>query len=55
MCLGVRDPRRNGATGRTIGFLIAAVVVLAVFVGLELRSTAPLVPFGIFRLRTLTA
>src|SRR5207249_169209 len=47
-------PDVGWATGRTIGFLIAAVVVLAVFVALELRSTAPLVPFGIFRLRTLT-
>ena len=49
-----KAPDVGWATGRTIGLLIAAVAVLAVFVGLELRSSAPLVPFGIFRLRTLT-
>jgi EmrB/QacA subfamily drug resistance transporter len=39
---------------QTIGLLALAVVLLAAFVAIELRSAAPLVPFRIFRLRTLT-
>ncbi|HZO62216.1 MAG TPA: DHA2 family efflux MFS transporter permease subunit, partial [Gaiellaceae bacterium] len=49
-----KAPDVGWATGRTIGLLLASVAVLAVFVGLELRSSAPLVPFDIFRIRTLT-
>jgi EmrB/QacA subfamily drug resistance transporter len=48
-----KAPDVGWATGRTIGLLIAAVVILAAFVVWELRTTAPLVPFGIFRIRTL--
>jgi EmrB/QacA subfamily drug resistance transporter len=39
---------------QTIGLLAVAVALIAVFVAIELRSRAPLVPFRIFRLRTLT-
>jgi EmrB/QacA subfamily drug resistance transporter len=39
---------------QTIGLLALAVVLLAAFVAIELRSPQPLVPFRIFRLRTLT-
>jgi EmrB/QacA subfamily drug resistance transporter len=39
---------------QTIGLLAVAVVLIAAFVVIELRSDAPLVPFRIFRLRTLT-
>ena len=39
---------------KIIGLLALAVVLLAAFVAIELRSQAPLVPFRIFRLRTLT-
>jgi EmrB/QacA subfamily drug resistance transporter len=39
---------------QTIGLLALAVVLLAAFVVIELRSHAPLVPFRIFRIRTLT-
>jgi EmrB/QacA subfamily drug resistance transporter len=39
---------------QTIGLLALAVVLLAIFVGIELRSDSPLVPFRIFRIRTLT-
>ncbi len=39
---------------QTIGLLALAVVLLAAFVAIELRSDAPLVPFRIFRIRTLT-
>jgi EmrB/QacA subfamily drug resistance transporter len=36
-------------TGQTLGLLGAAVVLLAVFLALEARIAAPLVPLGIFR------
>jgi EmrB/QacA subfamily drug resistance transporter len=49
-----KAPDVGWATGRTIGLLIASIVILAAFVGWEMRTTAPLVPFGIFRIRTLT-
>ena len=49
-----KAPDVGWATGRTIGLLFASVVILAAFVVWELRTTAPLVPFGIFRIRTLT-
>src|SRR6266550_1023286 len=48
-------PNVGWATGRTIGLLIASAVILAAFVVWELRTTAPLVPFGIFRIRSLLA
>jgi len=38
---------------QTIGLLALTAGLLAVFVAVELRSAAPLVPFRIFRLRTL--
>ncbi|HEX8074821.1 MAG TPA: MFS transporter [Thermoleophilaceae bacterium] len=41
-------------SARTISLLAAAVALIAAFVAIEHRSTAPLVPFRIFRLRTLT-
>jgi EmrB/QacA subfamily drug resistance transporter len=49
-----KAPDVGWATGRTIGLLIASVAILAVFVAWELRAPAPLVPFSIFSLRTLT-
>jgi len=49
-----KAPDVGWATGRTIGLLLASIVILGVFVVWELRSSAPLVPFGIFRIRTLT-
>jgi EmrB/QacA subfamily drug resistance transporter len=39
---------------RTIGLLIVAVLLLLAFVFVERRSRAPLVPFSIFRVRTIT-
>jgi EmrB/QacA subfamily drug resistance transporter len=39
---------------QTIGLLALAAVLLAAFVAIELRAAAPLVPFRIFRMRTLT-
>jgi EmrB/QacA subfamily drug resistance transporter len=39
---------------KTVSLLAASVALIAVFIAIELRSKAPLVPFRIFRLRTLT-
>ena len=39
---------------QTVGLLALAAALIAAFVAIELRSQAPLVPFRIFRLRTLT-
>ncbi len=41
-------------SAQTIGLLGAAAVLIAAFVAIELRSDSPLVPFRIFRVRTLT-
>jgi EmrB/QacA subfamily drug resistance transporter len=49
-----KAPDVGWATGRTIGLLFASLVILGAFVVWELRTTAPLVPFSIFRIRTLT-
>jgi EmrB/QacA subfamily drug resistance transporter len=49
-----KAPDVGWATGRTIGLLVASVLVIGAFVAWELRASAPLVPFGIFRIRTLT-
>jgi EmrB/QacA subfamily drug resistance transporter len=39
---------------KIIGLLTLAAALIGAFVAIELRSRAPLVPLGIFRLRTLT-
>jgi EmrB/QacA subfamily drug resistance transporter len=39
---------------QTLGLLALSAALLAAFVSIELRSQAPLVPFRVFRLRTLT-
>jgi MFS family permease len=39
---------------KIVALLAVGAVLLAAFVAIEQRSAAPLVPFGIFRLRTLT-
>jgi EmrB/QacA subfamily drug resistance transporter len=41
-------------SAKIVSLLASAVVLLAVFVAIELRSRAPLIPFRIFRVRTLT-
>ncbi len=49
------DANRAGwDSTQTIGLLIVAIALIAAFVVIEQRSAAPLVPFRIFRLRTLT-
>ena len=41
-------------SAQTIGTIVGALILLAAFVAIELRSRAPLVPFSIFRVRTIT-
>jgi EmrB/QacA subfamily drug resistance transporter len=49
------DANNQGwGSARTIGLLAAAAALLIGFVAIERRSAAPLVPFRIFRMRTLT-
>jgi EmrB/QacA subfamily drug resistance transporter len=40
-------------SAHTLGLLGGAVVLLALFIGLEARARSPLVPLGLFRLRNL--
>jgi EmrB/QacA subfamily drug resistance transporter len=50
----VEAPDAGWGSAQTIGLLAGAVALLGAFIAIELRSAAPLVPFRIFRLRTLT-
>jgi len=44
----------NGWTsGRTLGLLGAAAALMTLFIGIEARVRAPLMPFGLFRLRNV--
>ncbi|MGZ8700606.1 MAG: MFS transporter [Solirubrobacterales bacterium] len=52
---GIVDAEQAGwGSAQTIGLLSASALLLGLFVVIERRSQAPLVPFGIFRKRTLT-
>ncbi len=42
------------SSGQTLGLIATALALIAIFVIVELRVRQPLVPFGIFRNRTLT-
>jgi EmrB/QacA subfamily drug resistance transporter len=45
---------QNGwASGRTLGLLGGAVVLLALFLGIESRVESPLMPLGIFKVRSV--
>jgi EmrB/QacA subfamily drug resistance transporter len=50
-----KAPDVGWGSARTIVLLIASVVILALFVVIEMRSTAPLMPFRIFRIRSVLA
>ncbi len=50
----IEAPDAGWGSGQTIGLLAGAVALLAAFVAIELRSASPLMPFSIFRIRTLT-
>jgi EmrB/QacA subfamily drug resistance transporter len=49
-----KAPDVGWASGQTIGVLIGAAVLLVAFIAIERRQEAPMVPFRIFRLRTVT-
>src|SRR5919206_227953 len=44
----------GGGSPKIVSLLLLSLALLGAFVGIELRSKAPLVPFRVFRLRTLT-
>jgi EmrB/QacA subfamily drug resistance transporter len=45
---------KGWGSARTLGLIAVALALLAAFVAIELRARKPLVPFSIFRIRTLT-
>jgi len=49
-----KAPDVGWASGRTIAFLVAAAVLLAAFLVIESRHPSPMVPFQIFRTKTVT-
>jgi EmrB/QacA subfamily drug resistance transporter len=50
-----RASQHGWSDGVTVGLLATAGALIAAFVAIEARSPAPLLPLGIFRLRTLSA
>src|SRR5438105_3105882 len=53
---GLTHASQHGwGTTETIALLAASAGLILAFIGIELRSSAPLLPMRIFRLRTLTA
>ncbi len=50
----VDAPNQGWGSARTIGLLAASAALLIGFIAIERRSAAPLVPFRIFKMRTLT-
>ena len=51
----VNGNEQGWTSGRTLGLLAAAVAGLALFLALEARVKAPLMPLGLFRLRSVAA
>jgi EmrB/QacA subfamily drug resistance transporter len=52
---GLLDAETAGwGSAQTIGTIAASLILLGAFVAIEQRSRAPLVPFSIFRVRTVT-
>jgi EmrB/QacA subfamily drug resistance transporter len=49
-----KAPDVGWASGQTIGLLAAAAVLLVAFIVIEMRQRSPMVPFRIFRTRTVT-
>jgi EmrB/QacA subfamily drug resistance transporter len=50
----VEAPDAGWGSGQTIGLLAGSIALLGAFIAIELRSAAPIVPFAIFKIRTLT-
>ncbi len=51
----VNGNQAGWTSGRTIGLLLAAAALLALFLGIEARVRSPLVPLRLFRLRNVAA
>jgi EmrB/QacA subfamily drug resistance transporter len=49
-----KAPADGWASGRTIGLLVASAVLLISFIVIETRQSQPMMPFGIFRTKTVT-
>jgi len=49
----VEAPKAGWASGQTLGLLAGAAALIALFVGIEARSSAPLAPLRVFRSRGL--
>jgi Na+/melibiose symporter-like transporter len=49
-----KAPDVGWATGRTIGLLIGSAALFVAFLVIQTRSSSPMVPFDIFRVRTVT-
>jgi EmrB/QacA subfamily drug resistance transporter len=55
LAYGLLDASSAGwGSAKTVTLLALSVALIGAFIAIELRSAAPLVPFRIFRLRTLT-
>jgi len=55
LVFGLLDAESAGwGSAQTIGTLVGSALLLAAFIAIERRSRAPLVPFSIFRIRTIT-
>src|SRR5438876_3713728 len=49
-----KAPDVGWSSGRTIGILLASAALFATFLVIETRTSSPMVPFRIFRVRTVT-
>jgi EmrB/QacA subfamily drug resistance transporter len=49
-----KAPDAGWASAQTIGVLVASGILLAAFVVIELRASSPMMPFRIFRVRSVT-
>jgi MFS family permease len=50
----VEAPDAGWGSTQTVGLLATSIALIGAFIAIERRSAAPMVPFSIFRLRTLT-
>jgi EmrB/QacA subfamily drug resistance transporter len=50
----VNGNQKGWASGQTLGLLVVAAALLALFIGIEARVRSPLMPLGLFRLRNVT-
>lgn len=50
----VKAPANGWGSAETLGFMVAAIVLIAAFIVIELRSASPLVQLSIFKRRNIT-